>query len=358
MKSTAQVRTAGIGLIAFLLAIVGVTAGFYTRAFSDPAEITVHTARAGLVMNPGNKVKMRGVEIGRVGSVQGADGGAQLVLQIDRDELDRIPANVDALIKSSTVFGAKYVELVAPASPSDTRLAPGDVIEAVGVTTEVNTVFDHLVSLLGHVDVASLNTTLTVLARSLEGRGDTISALAVRMDGYLTRLEPLLPQVRRDLVEVARFARVSRAISPALLRILENAAVTGRTVVTQQQALHRLLVDMSVLGGAGSRLVGLNDESLVALLRSLRPTTAMLRAYSSELPCLLQGLDRTQQIMTKTLGGLDAGLRARLTLRSELPPYQPGADLPRLPVPGGPGCQGLPSLSAAQLPFPERGVPQ
>ena len=38
--------------------------------------------------------------------------------------------------------------------------------------------------------------------------------------------------------------------------------------------------------------------------------------------------------MTKTLGGLDAGLRARVSVRSELPPYRPGVDLPRLPLPG------------------------
>lgn len=358
MQSKALVRTAGVGLIALVVGVFGVTAAFYTRAFSDPAQVTVQTDRAGLVMGPGGKVKLRGVEIGRVGSVSSAPGGAELVLEIDRDQLERIPANVHALIKSTTVFGAKYVELVAPQSPSSVRLAAGDVIDARGVTTEVNTVFEGLDSLLSQIDVADLNTTLTVLARSLQGRGETISDLAVRLDGYLTRLEPLLPAVRRDLVAVARFARLARAVSPALLRILENAAVTGRTVATEQQALHRLLVDLSVLGEAGTRLVGITDDDLVSLLRSLRPTTSTLRAYSSELPCFLQGLDRTQQIMTKSLGGLDAGLRARIGFRSELPPYRPGIDLPRLPIPRGPGCQGLPTIAPAQVPFPERGGPQ
>jgi len=358
MYSRTLVRTAGVGMIAFLVAIVAITGAFYTRAFSDPAEVTLRTGRIGLVMSTGNKVKMRGVEIGRVGSVERTDDGAVLVLDLDRDQLDRIPADVEALIRSSTVFGAKYVELVVPRSPSTDRLTSGDVIRAVGVTTEVNTVFDHLDSLLGSVDVANLDATLTGLARALQGRGETIAALAVSMDSYLTKLEPLLPQLRQDLRDVATFARAAERVSPALLRILENAAVTGRTVSTQQQALHRLLVDLSILGGAGTRLVGLNDDALVSLLRSLRPTASTLRVYSSELPCFLQGLDKTQQIMTKSLGGLDAGLRARLSFRSELTPYRPGVDLPRTPVGRGPDCQGLPSLADAQVPFPERGEPQ
>lgn len=358
MSSKNQVRLAGVALLAVLGAMFAFTGALYTRAFADPAEITLRTQRSGLVMDPGNKVKMRGVEIGRVGSVEDSDDGARLVLELDRDELERIPANVGAVIKATTVFGAKYVELVAPAEPASARLASGDVIDVRSVTTEVNTVFDGLDKLLSGIDVTDLSTTLTVLARGLEGRGGSIAALAAQADAYLTRLEPLLPQLREDMVLVARFARLGNQVSPALLSILENAAVTADTVATEQQALHRLLVDLSVLGATGTRFVGVNDDQLRAVLKSLRPTSALLEAYSSELPCFLKGLDRTQQIMTDTFGGVDAGLRARLTIRSELPPYTAGRDFPDLPLGTGPGCHGLPSLTTSDVPFPERGAPQ
>jgi phospholipid/cholesterol/gamma-HCH transport system substrate-binding protein len=358
MMTMTRVRVAGVGLILAMVGAFVLTGAFYTRAFSDVAEVTVQTARAGLIMGPGNKVKLRGVEIGRVGSVESTENGAELVLEIDRDQLSGIPANVTAAIRSSTVFGAKYVELVPGAEPVEARLAAGAVIDARSVTTEVNTVFDGLDDLLSGVDVTDLNSTLTVLARGLEGRGRGISELAATADAYLTRLEPLLPQVRRDLVAVARFARLGNQVSPALLRILENATVTGHTIATEQQDVHRLLVDLSILSQAGTRFVGVNDEALLSLLRSLRPTTGMLRAYATELPCLFQGLDRTQEIMTDTLGGISAGLRARLTVRSELPPYRPGVDKPQPAVPRGPTCAALPSLDQSQVPFPERGAPQ
>lgn len=355
MNDTTKLRVTGIGLILAVIAGFGLTAAFYTGAFKDPAVITVQTARAGLQMTPGNKVKFHGVEIGRVEAVRSAPGGAVLELEVDRDDLDRIPANVELRIQSSTVFGAKYVELVMPNAPVRARLASGDVVDSSSVTTEVNTVFERLDSLLTGVDVLDLNKTLAVLATTLEGKGSSIADVAGRADAYLTRLEPLLPELRRDLVQIARFARLGVAISPALLRILDNAAVTGSTVVTERQALDRLLVDLSVLGDRGAKVLGVNSDALVRLLRTLRPTTGTLRAYSSELPCLLQGLDETREIMAQVIGGRDAGLRARLSIRHGLPKYVAPSDLPSMPRGRGPACHNLPLLDPGELPIPERG---
>lgn len=358
MSESRSTRIAGVGLVLVVVAAFGLTAALYTRAFADPAEITLQTSRAGLVMDAGNKVKMRGVEIGRVGAVEPVGDGVELTLEIDEDELDRIPAGVVGEIRSTTVFGAKYVELVAPAGASQGPLADGAVIRASGVTTEINTVFDGLDRVLDGVDVASLNSTLTVLARTLSGRGDDIAAVAAQADAYLTKLEPLLPQLRRDLHEVARFARLGVEISPALIAILRNATVTAGTVTDEEQALARVLVDLSLLGGKAERLLGENGDALARLLRSARPTAATLRAYSIELPCLLQGLDETREVMAKVIGGTDAGLRALVSVRSELSHYEAPADLPGYPEGRGPDCHGLPRLKDSAIPIPERGTPQ
>ncbi|HSV38891.1 MAG TPA: MCE family protein, partial [Nocardioidaceae bacterium] len=211
-------RVAGIGLILVVLSAFVLTAALYTHAFSNPADITLRTSRIGLVMDPGNVVKMRGIKVGTVGEVHPVDAGtAELVLEIDRDQLAHIPANVTAQIRSTTVFGAKYVELVAPADAVAERLDAGAVLTVAGVTTEINTVFRSLDRVLTGIDAADLNTTLTVLARTLDGRGDSIAAIATQADSYLAKLEPLLPQLRRDLREAAAFARVGEAVSPALL---------------------------------------------------------------------------------------------------------------------------------------------
>ncbi|WP_460847665.1 MCE family protein [Nocardioides ultimimeridianus] len=351
-------RAAGVGLILAVIGAFALTAAFYNRAFEDPAQITLTTARAGLVMDAGNKVKLRGVEIGRVGSVRLENGRAVIVLDLDRDQLDEIPANVTAQIRATTVFGAKYVELVPPADPSPTRLADGAAVRTSGVTVEVNTVFDDLDRVLGGLDVAGLNNTLTVVSRTLSGRGAEIAQVAARADDYLTRLQPELPQLRRDLLGVARFARLGVRISPALLAILRNATVTANTVNAHSAELSTLLVDLSVLGAHGAKVLGVNADALAALLRTLHPSAATLRAYAVELPCLFQGLDNTRKLMAGVIGGTTPALRAYVSIRSKLPKYTVPSDLPGLPRGGAASCAGMPLLGSGQIPYPERGPVQ
>lgn len=351
-------RLAGIGLILAVIGAFALTAAFYDRAFDDPAQVTLTTARAGLVMDAGNKVKLRGVEIGRVGSVKLQNGNAVIVLDIDRDQLAQVPANVTAQIRATTVFGAKYVELVPPADPSSARLADGADVRTTGVTVEVNTVFDDLDRVLGGLDVAGLNNTLTVVSRTLSGRGAEIARVAAKADDYLTRLQPELPQLRRDLLGLARFARLGVRISPALLAILRNATVTATTVNGQSGNLSTLLLDLSILGDHGARVLGVNAGALSALLRTLRPTAATLHAYSTELPCLFQGLDNTRKVMAKVIGGTSHGLRALLSVRSKLPKYTVPRDLPGLPHGRAASCAGMPLLGSGQVPYPERGPVQ
>ena len=64
-----------------------------------------------------------------------------------------IPANVEAQIRATTAFGAKYVDLIYPPDPSPKRLSAGAVLRSRNVSTEVNTVFENLVGVLKQIDV-------------------------------------------------------------------------------------------------------------------------------------------------------------------------------------------------------------
>jgi phospholipid/cholesterol/gamma-HCH transport system substrate-binding protein len=349
-----SVRVAAVGLVAAIAAAFLLTGAFYNRAFSNPAVITVQADRAGLIMSAGNKVKANGVEIGRVGSVKSAGNHVELTLEIDRDALEHIPAKGTAELRGSTVFGAKYVELSSGAERGE-HVRPGDTIRATAVTTEINTIFDKLDSVLSDVDVVALNTTLSTLSRALDGRGDDIAELASTTDAYLAVIEPQLPQLRRDLTAVARFADLADRVSPAFLKILENATVTGRTVTSQQQQLDRLLVDLTLLGDRGTELIEHNGKQLTRLVKNLQTPAATLRAYSSELPCFIHGAERTRQIMTNLFGKGDAGLRAELSFRSSSRTYTLPHDTLKVPTKAPANCVGLPVLPAESLPLPQIG---
>ncbi|MGV7507512.1 MlaD family protein, partial [Mycobacterium kansasii] len=71
--------------------------------------LTLVAPRAGLVMDPGSKVTYNGVEIGRVTNISEIqrDGVpvAKFSMEVKPEYIRLIPANVEAKIKATTVFG-------------------------------------------------------------------------------------------------------------------------------------------------------------------------------------------------------------------------------------------------------------
>ena len=126
------------------------------RGWHAGVPVTVVSARAGLVTNPDAKVKMRDIEVGRVKSIESLPNGqAALHLAMDPAQLSLIPENVRVNIASSTVFGAKFVELVPPPDPSQQPIRAGQTLDADQVTVEFNTIFDQLTRLLSKLEPES-----------------------------------------------------------------------------------------------------------------------------------------------------------------------------------------------------------
>ncbi len=152
-------------------------------------------------MNPPDaKVRMRGVQVGQVESIkERPDGTAELNLAMDRGALHLIPDNVSVDITSSTVFGAKFVQMKSPQNPSAQTLRAGQVIQSQHVTVEVNTVFQQLVQVLDKIDPAKLNQTLGAIATAFNGRGEQFGKTLVDFNELLAKIEPSLPNLAHDI---------------------------------------------------------------------------------------------------------------------------------------------------------------
>src|SRR5215813_12981252 len=167
---------ATVGLLALILlafALFGVYSQF-RGVFVPKTKLTMLASRAGLVMDPGSKVTYNGVEIGRVAAISETqrDGkpAAKFTLDVYPRYLNLIPANVNADIKATTVFGGKYVSLTTPRDAAGNiiahgRLSPKTVIDARTVTTEINTLFQTITSIAEKVDPVKLNLTLSAAAQ-------------------------------------------------------------------------------------------------------------------------------------------------------------------------------------------------
>ena len=157
---------------------------------------------------------MRGVQVGRVSQVGTAKDGARLTLEIDPDQLQYIPANVEAEIDVTTAFGAKFVDLVYPENPAEERLAAGAVLHSTNVSTEVNTVFENVVDLLEMIDPAKLNAVLTAVADAVRGQGERIGQATTDLNEVLTALNDRSETHPRGLALVQEVQRHLRGGRP------------------------------------------------------------------------------------------------------------------------------------------------
>ena len=339
---------AGVITVLALMLIVTVAVGLFQGRFTKTVPVTVVADRAGLVMNPNAKVKLNGAPVGKVASIEPLpDGGAALHLAIDPAALDAIPANVGAEITSSTVFGAKFVELVPPAQPSPEALRAGTTIEGGdNVTVELNTVFEKLVGVLSEVEPAKLNQTLGAISTSLRGRGDKFGQTLVDLDSALAKLNPSLDNLNQILAISPTVFNSLADASPDLLAVLDNTSRFSTTVVEERDSLDALLLSAIGLADVGTEVLAQNRQPLAEVLRLLVPTTDLTNQYGPALYCGLAGLLPLANGPGLAMPG--ATLLQGFFLGRER--YRYPGNLPKVAAKGGPQCTDLPNVGYEQRP--------
>ena len=332
---------AGLATILVIGAIVAVSLGLFAGDFTQTVPVTVISQRAGLVMNPEAKVKMRGVQVGKVDTIESLPNGqAAIHLAMDPSQLKYIPSNVLADINSSTVFGAKSVELVPPAEPSAARLHGGQTLRGEHVMVEINTVFQQLVSVLAHIDPPKLNESLGALAQAFSGRGPQLGQSLSDLDSFLARLEPSLPAFRHDLAVLPAVSNAYADAAPDLVKTAANATRISKTIVDEQHNLDALLISAIGLADIGNDVLSANRPLLTSALHLLVPTTDLTNEYGPALTCSFGGL--VQIGHGAPLSEPSINISAGLTLGAER--YRYPTNLPKVAATGGPQCVGMPKL--------------
>lgn len=322
--------------------VIGMVAVLFRGDLNSAVPVTVMSPRAGLVMNPDAKVKLRGVQVGAVKSLETLpDGRAVLHLAMDPAQLQQIPANVGVDVASTTVFGAKYVQLIDPPDPSPETLVSGQVLDASRVTVEVNTVFEQLTSVLSKIDPVKLNQTLGAIATAVDGRGQSIGQMLVDLDAYLAALEPGLPVLSHDLATAPTVLNAYADTAPDLLTAAGNASRISQSIVDEQHNLDAFLVSMIGLADVGNDVLTANRAPLTDAVHLLVPTTDLTSRYDQALYCLMGGLIQAAYIKQPQVPG--AMVNAGFVLGKER--YRYPVDLPKVAATGGPQCvAGLPNV--------------
>lgn len=351
-----RIANAWWSLILFfaVVVLVFVTVTSFRGTFGSAVPVTLTADRTGLVMETGAKVKLRGVDVGRVRQISSTDGGAQLALDIDSDQIRYIPANVGAKIAVTTIFGSKFVDLVYPENPSG-QLAAGAALRSTNVTTEVNTVFENVVDLLDMVDPLKLNAVLTAVADAVRGKGEKIGEATTDLNEVLMALNSRNEAFREDIRSLKSVSDTYSAAAEDIVSILDAVSTTSATVVDHQDALDTLLLNTIGVSEAGAGLLASSKDNLVAAINSLEPTVELLNMYSPAYACTLQGAQWIVDNGNGVFGGDGRTFVVDVALLPGNDPYSFPENLPVVAAKGGPGGRpGCGSLPDATQNFPVR----
>lgn len=341
----------GVLFLAMIASFLTLSIAAYQKVFEPVTMVTIKADRAGLQLAKFGDVRINGVLVGQVRSVEQDGEQASIKLGLRPEAAEEIPENVTVQILPTTLFGQKFVALVRPDRPTG-RLTDGQVIPADRVETnvELNRILSELFPLLRSIRPADLSRALTSMANALEGKGDVLGVTMQKVEGYLSEIEGELPQLREDMVLLADVAETYADAAPDLLDTLGNLTVTANTLVDQRESLAAFFADLTGLSQTSTRVLEANEANLIRATELTEPLTDLLAVYSPQFPCLFRGLDKYDDYLNDMFAG------QRVKQYAELVPTQREGYKPEdRPVYGeigrGPLCHGLPNPDFPIGPF-------
>ncbi|MGH3327631.1 MAG: MCE family protein, partial [Streptomycetales bacterium] len=344
-----KLRLYGLVFLTVIALLLALTVAIYQKAFEPVVHVALKLDKAGTQLFHGSDVKMRGIDVGRVEAIRTTGEGATVEMALIPEKADLVPANVRARLLPKTLFGERYVSLMAPDAAAAGALQDGDVIglDRSKAAIELQKVFDDLLPLLRTVQPAKLNATLSALATALSGRGDQLGENLVRTGAYLEKFNPHLETLKSDISGLADWADTYHQAAPDLLQMLRNLTVTHQTVLDKKRDLAAFYEQTAGTAMTGRRFLAQNEERIITLANVSEPTLTLLSQYSPEYPCLLGGLASFEPRLEGTFAGGELHISLEVVRAREA--YQPGEE-PQYLAGGGPDCQGLPN---AAVPAPD-----
>ncbi|MBI4259710.1 MAG: MCE family protein [Actinobacteria bacterium] len=227
--------------------------------FDDTYRLSVDLPRAGQQLQVGSDVRVRGVVVGHVESIDLVDRRARLTLEIE--DRHRIPREARAVISLKTLLGAKFVDLRFSGNDGP-YLLDGDKVAAGHVGPELEDALEDGVSVLAAIRPSDLATVISELATAARGHGDDV-ARSLRANA---RLSGLFARTVDEQLEALRDFRVvfgaleERAVDLNALADAINEGVPVYASPKAQRALRRSLEALVPFSDHLADLLILNRE--------------------------------------------------------------------------------------------------
>lgn len=290
-----------IGALAVLITILAVFLAYNANnglPFVQSYRLTATVPNAEALV-PGNEVRIGGVRVGIVESIQPVtedDGtfAAALDLKLDKS-VDPLPEDSTLIIRSRSALGLKYLQIVR--GTSDEGFPAGATIPIAAARPEP-VEFDQFLSMFDEPTRVNIQENLTEFGNALAGRGPDINEA-------IGALKPVLPKLERVMRDISD---PKTGIGPFFDALARNAAAVAPVAQNQAQAF--VYLDETAAAFA--------DIARPYLQDTISKTPVTLRATQEDLPVVRPFLANTRKLFVNLQPGVRAAAESADEIESAL----------------------------------------
>lgn len=246
-----------------------------------PTTITAYFTSATAIY-PGDEVRVAGVKVGTITSIEPVGGQARLTLSVDHKV--PIPAQATAIIMAQNLVAARYVQL-APAYEGDGPTMPdgGRIgVERTAVPVEWDQVKDQLMRLA--TDLGPVNgSSATSLSHFIDSAGDAMNGNGDKLRQAISQLSGVgrvLAQGSGNVVDIIKnlqvFVTALRDSNTQIVQFQNRLASVTSVVDGSRSDLDAALTNLASAVGDVQRFIAGSRDQTVEQLQRLNNVTQNL----------------------------------------------------------------------------------
>ncbi|AAS04509.1 MCE family protein [Mycobacterium avium] len=268
---------------ALLVGLLVGASGFLVRqTFFRPLTITAYFPSATGIY-AGDEIRVSGVKVGTVASVQPQPSRARLILHVDRHV--SIPADAKAIIVAQNLVSARYVQLTpAYHRGGGPKMLDGAVIDTdrTAIPVEWDQVTEQLTRLatdLGpasDVSSTSVSRFITTAANALDGNGEKLRQTL----GQLSGISRILANGSGNIVDIIKnlqkFVTTLRDSNQQIVQFQNRLTTLSSVLDDSRSDLDAALSNLSVAVGEVQRFVAGTRDKTAEQIQRLTTVTQVL----------------------------------------------------------------------------------
>ncbi|MEA2433099.1 MAG: hypothetical protein QOG54_556 [Actinomycetota bacterium] len=234
-----------------------------------PYKVTADFASTGGVFT-NQEVTYRGVLVGQVGDLSLNEDGVDIVLEIESDWTDRIPADVVATVQSKSAVGEQFVNLT-PLSSDGPTLQDGDRIsrDRTKLPVDFQALLNSLDSVLRDIPPETTRRLVENLAGGLRDRSEDIATILQSLGTLSDAFADVAPQQQRLLENATRTGTAFLSTKDEFSRAIRAADDVLRGLGDEPEEIRAVLANNDRLAREGLALLARRDAQLHDGIRGL-----------------------------------------------------------------------------------------